>query len=81
MAKGYHHYVLDEDTDDRLCQDGLLRGFAMFGTMPGCVKVYRRKGWAVRMADQLTRGTRKFYVLSLPPGQVMDAAGKVCNED
>lgn len=58
----------------RLCQDGTWRWFANFGTYPECVKEYRVRGFALRMAKRV-----KGKVLEIPPDLVMDAAGNLCS--
>lgn len=79
--KGQHHYVINEDTGARMCQDGRWRDFANFGTFRSHVKVWRHQGWAVRKMDILNIrvGRTVAYVLSLPRSQVMDAGGHVDN--
>jgi len=80
MPETYQHYVMDEDTDARLCKDGQFRIFAQFGTFPECVRVYRQKGWALKQQDRFERNGRKTYVLSLPFPFTMNAAGHICGE-
>lgn len=46
--------------DGVLCQDGKYRSYPTFGTYPECVKEYRRKGMAIRMADKEDADTVTF---------------------
>ena len=68
----------------RLCQDGLLREFASFGTFKECVKVYKRVSIAARKARHLNamRGflaphKDKFMIIEIKEGMSINAAGQV----
>ena len=56
----------------RLCNDNCWRSFAMFGSMPGCVKVYQQAG---RARTQAARIGGKVAVI--PPGMAVEAGGSV----
>ena len=55
-------YLINND-GYRLCKDKRWRTFAMFGTYPSCVKIYRQKGSAINLAKKL-----KARVVELPEG-------------
>jgi len=78
-----HHYVINENTGARLCQDGKWRNHANFGSTPSCVKKWNDKGWAIRKMNQLNQKSTCpiAYVLTLPENQYMDASGKVFTEE
>ena len=76
-----NYYVIETATGRRLCQDGFLRDFAHFGNTSSCVKVYKTHWWAYKKARKLSRGNKKFHVLCLKSGQVMDASGTVFSDD
>ena len=60
----------------RLCNDNRYRGLACWGTMPGCVKVYRSRGHARNKADKI--GARVVEIPELTVGRItVDAAGNV----
>lgn len=56
----------------RLCQDGRWREHANFGTFSSCVKVYKRRGPAVRIAK-----SQKALLAEVPVGYTVNAAGQV----
>lgn len=65
-------YLIINAENQRLCQDNRWRGFANFGTTPGCVKEYKSKGHAERKAKRI-----KGSVVSIPNGYTVDAGGTV----
>jgi hypothetical protein len=73
---GHVFLIIREDNNYRLCQDNRWRGFAMFGTTPGCVKEYKSKGHAERKANRV-KGT----VVAIPNGYSVDAGGNVFDEN
>jgi len=68
--------VLHPETFDRFCQDKRWRSFAMFGTESCCVKIYKRKGNAQRVADRF-RVNGKTNVIRLHERETMDASGRI----
>ena len=69
--------LVHENTGYRYCQDGFFRGFANWGTFPECVKVYRRKGNAVAVQTRLLNKGCPVTVITLRPGDEMDASGRI----
>jgi len=57
----------------RFCEDRKWRAFANFGTFPECVKLYKKLGWAKRIALQLGA-----QVVQLPDKIEINAAGEIC---
>lgn len=70
-----------ENTGARLCQDGLFRNFANFGTFPDCVKVYRIEGAARRKQLELLDKACPCEMIFLHHGWSMDACGRVSREN
>ncbi len=68
--------ILANKFGDRYCQDGSTRSFAHLGDSPGCVKIYRSLGWALRVAR-----CYKLRVIMLPQGWSMDASGRITDGD
>jgi hypothetical protein len=67
-----NNLVLVVFKDSRLCKDGFFRKFAMFGTLPECVKTYKSVGAARNVAK--LRGAR---VSVVPEGMRVEAGGIV----
>lgn len=44
--------VVHPKTGERLCKDKRWRTLAFFGTFPTCVKIYKTRGYAKRIANQ-----------------------------
>lgn len=73
------YIIFDSKTGARLCKDGKLRTFANFGTYKECVKIYKLWGFASNAVRKLNRSydEKRFKVLGLSKGEVMDASGKI----
>jgi hypothetical protein len=56
----------------RLCKDGMLREFAVYGTYGFTVREYKSRGHALRAAQRI-----KGRVACIPDGYTVDAAGTV----
>ena len=63
--------IITDPEGRRLCRDGLVRGFAPWGTYPICVKTYKSKAWAFRRAREIGG-----YALEIPEDVTMDATGR-----
>ena len=72
-------YVIHPDTGERLCKDNKWRGFACFGTYSSCVKPYKRKGNAERVAHKF-RVNGVSHIINVSEGEYMDASGKIFDE-
>lgn len=74
-----HHYLIRLQDGARRCQDGKWRVFTGFGSMRACVKVYKRKGSAMRYVNAVNAwyDHPRVVVLTLEDNQVMDAAGHI----
>lgn len=78
--------ILCPQSGMRYCTDGKYREHATFGSFPGCVKLYKSRGWALRIAQRRqcphNKGNcTKAYIVSLYPGDAMDAAGVITRHD
>ena len=79
-------HILTDDKGRRYCRDGQFREFALFGTGPTCVKVYKRQSWAdkviYRHNDECERqgiGSKilTWTIYHLHEGDTMDAFGNI----
>ncbi len=62
----------------RYCQDGKNRFHAPWGTYPECAKVYRKKAWAEKRAEDQNRwATIKSWTVVDLDEYEMDAAGNI----
>ena len=68
--------VLHPENGARLCKDHCWRDFACFGTYKECVKFYKRKGYAQRIANRY-KVAGKTHIVSLSEGETMDASGRI----
>jgi len=68
--------VIHPETGARLCKDHKWRNFALFGTYSSCVKFYKRKGNAQRVADRF-RVNGQTHIICLMEDETMDASGKI----
>ena len=71
----------------RLCKDKRWREFANFGTFKECVKIYRSRGAAVRLANsqnallEYHNKTANVKVAEVPVGFTVNAVGDVFNAE
>ena len=71
-------YIIVSDlTGDRFCKDEAFRSFALFGTFPSCVKIYRTMGWATNMQKLLLMHNVETTIIPIHDGDVMDASGRI----
>lgn len=73
-------YVITRDDGYRLCKDGRLRDFAMFGSPGSTVKIYKSYKWAEKKCNQLNRlcgGVIKYGIIHIPDDATMNASGRV----
>jgi len=71
--------IIHKGTGARLCKDNNFRTFACFGTYPECVKIYRKRGWAIRKQIRLFKvsSIRDTEIKEVEVGQQMDATGSI----
>ena len=72
-----HKDIGENGKGARLCQDGMFRNFANFGTFSWNVKVYRKEGWALRRQTILDNRGCPVYIVRVPTGLFMDASGEI----
>lgn len=68
-------YLIINSTGMRLCEDLRWRSFANFGTYSECVKEYKRKFCAIKIAKRYGGS-----VVLIPENHTVDASGSVFDE-
>jgi len=72
--------VIHPHTEARLCKDNKWREFAMFGTYPTCVKIFKSRGWAEKAAERFAIN-HEWKMVALGKGESMDASGRIFSKD
>ena len=63
-------FLIIDKEGRRYCQDKKFRDFVSFGTFAECVKVYSKRGWAIRTAWRIN-----CRVVQIPKTITMDSSG------
>lgn len=71
--------VLHPETGARLCNDKIFRDWAPMGYADDCVKTYKRKGYAQRVANEL-KVNGKTRILNID-GKDLNAQGELSSPD
>jgi len=71
--------IISNENHERLCKDGLFRGFANIGTENWCLKMYKTKGWAHRKINELAHKApgKQFTATHLYAGDTIFADGRI----
>ena len=71
------YFIIHNDTGARLCKDGAFRRTVTFGTTPGCMKFYKKKGYAIRLQNKLLRQGTETTITPLHHNETIDSKGKI----